>query len=83
MTRRDVLKCIHEPFGDAFYFGPERLSSRYEANETKRIESGFSHSTYQSVLERLDKDADEVRLNPLFARPLACVHLSDTRSYPF
>ena len=30
MTRRDSLVCAHEPFGDSFYYGPERLGERYE-----------------------------------------------------
>ena len=60
MTRRETLRCVHEPFGDAFYFGPERLSKRYEADERARIESGLSHSTYRIVFERLGQEASEV-----------------------
>ncbi|KAI9675705.1 MAG: hypothetical protein M1817_001072 [Caeruleum heppii] len=59
MTRRDTLNCIHEPFGDAFYFGPERLSERYEKDEKERLESGFSESTYKTIIDRLDKEAAE------------------------
>ena len=36
MTRRDELKCIHDPFGDAFYYGPERLSDRFADDEEAR-----------------------------------------------
>lgn len=61
MTRRDTLKCIHEPFGDAFYFGPERLSVRYENDEQARIESGFSQSTFKTIFDRIDQEASEVR----------------------
>ena len=60
MTSRDRLHCIHEPFGDAFYFGPERLSERYADDEQARLESGFSQSTYQDVLDRIDNAATEV-----------------------
>lgn len=59
MTQRDTLKCIHEPFGDAFYYGPERLSSRYENDAKAREESGFSLSTYQTILDRFEKEAAE------------------------
>ncbi|KAJ9218272.1 hypothetical protein DTO166G4_138 [Paecilomyces variotii] len=59
MTRRDTLKCIHEPFGDAFYFGPERLSVRYENDEQARIESGFSQSTFKTIFDRIDQEASE------------------------
>ncbi|KAI9849111.1 MAG: hypothetical protein M1837_005341 [Sclerophora amabilis] len=59
MTRRDTLKCVHEPFGDAFYYGPERLSERFEADEDERKASGFSQSTYKTILDRIEKEAAE------------------------
>ena len=62
MTCRDTLQCVHEPFGDAFYFGPERLSARYEADEQGRAASGFHESTYQTVLDRLEREGAKVRL---------------------
>jgi len=65
MTRRDVLKCIHEPFGDAFYFGPERLGHRYEEDETARLESGFSNTTFKTVMDQVEEDATEVRASSL------------------
>lgn len=61
MTQRDTLKCVHEPFGDAFYYGSERLSSRYEDNLTGREDSGFTHSTYRTILDRFEREASEVR----------------------
>ncbi|KAF2222627.1 P-loop containing nucleoside triphosphate hydrolase protein [Elsinoe ampelina] len=51
MTSRDRLVNVHEPFGDAFYFGPERLGNRYENDEKARLESGFADSTYKSVFD--------------------------------
>ncbi|OTB06856.1 hypothetical protein M426DRAFT_318563 [Hypoxylon sp. CI-4A] len=59
MTRRDVLKCAHEPFGDSFYYGPERLSERYADDEAAREGSGFSKSTYRDVLDRLERDGSD------------------------
>lgn len=64
MTRRDTLTCVHEPFGDAYYFGPERLSDRYENNEKGRIDSGFSDSTYRTILDRIEKENAQVRPIP-------------------
>jgi len=61
MTRGKTLTCIHEPFGDAFYFGPERLGTRYEGDEKARQESGFADSTYQTILDRIDRESEEVR----------------------
>ncbi|KAI4261460.1 MAG: hypothetical protein L6R42_003339 [Xanthoria sp. 1 TBL-2021] len=59
MTQRDTLKCVHEPFGDAFYYGPERLSSRYEDNLAGREDSGFTHSTYRTILDRFERETSE------------------------
>jgi hypothetical protein len=61
MTRRDTLQCVHEPFGDAYYFGPERLAERYEGDEQARKESGYSQSTYRTIFDRIAKDNSEVR----------------------
>lgn len=60
MTRRDTLQCVHEPFGDAYYYGPERLGARHEDDEQTRKDSGFSETTYKTVFEGLDRDASEV-----------------------
>ncbi|KAG0646791.1 hypothetical protein D0Z07_6310 [Hyphodiscus hymeniophilus] len=59
MTRRDTLTCVHEPFGDAFYFGPERLSTRYEKDEEAREQSGFSQSTFNTIFERIEREGKE------------------------
>jgi len=77
MTRRDTLQCVHEPFGDAFYFGPERLSERYEKDEKGRIESGFSESTFKTIFERIERENTEVGLScpsalNCFSRLLSC-----------
>jgi hypothetical protein len=66
MTRRDTLQCVHEPFGDAYYFGPERLAERYEGDEQARKESGYSQSTYRTIFDRIAKDNSEVRTSPCF-----------------
>lgn len=66
MTRRETLTCIHEPFGDAFYFGPERLSERYEEDKKAREESGFAQSTYKTIFERIENEATEVRSCPSY-----------------
>jgi len=60
MTRRDTLQCVHEPFGDAYYFGPERLAERYEDDEKARTESGYADSTYKTIFDRIAKEGSEV-----------------------
>lgn len=67
MTRHD-LTCIHEPFGDAFYFGPERLSSRYEHDPKARHESGFEESTYKTIFDNIEKEKEAVRIPCLILR---------------
>ena len=62
MTQRDTIKCIHEPFGDAFYYGPERMGSRYENDEKARLDGGFAESTFRTVLDKIEKDGAEVRV---------------------
>ncbi|KAK3705005.1 hypothetical protein LTR37_013522 [Vermiconidia calcicola] len=59
MTRRNSLATIHEPFGDAFYYGPERMGSRFEDDEQARKESGFANSTFKTILERIENEAVE------------------------
>jgi len=60
MTRRQSLQTIHEPFGDAFYFGPERMGTRFEDDEKSRLESGFADSTFKTILDRIESEAEEV-----------------------
>ncbi|CAI7599593.1 unnamed protein product [Penicillium glandicola] len=61
MTQRDTIQCVHEPFGDAFYYGPERLSSRFAGDEhaQERLDSGFANSTYSTVMDRLEREATQ------------------------
>lgn len=60
MTQHETITCFHEPFGDAFYYGPERLSPRF-SDEQARLDSGFSKSTYGSILENIKREASNVR----------------------
>ena len=62
MTRHDTLQCVHEPFGDAYYFGPERLAERYESDPKARKESGYEESTYRTIFDRIARENSEVRL---------------------
>ncbi|KAK3117861.1 hypothetical protein LTR53_000411 [Teratosphaeriaceae sp. CCFEE 6253] len=64
MTRRKSLQTIHEPFGDAFYYGPERMGTRFEGDEEARAKSGFSDSTFKTILDRIDREAAEFAIHP-------------------
>jgi hypothetical protein len=70
MTQRDTLQCVHEPFGDAFYFGPERLSDRYEKDQKARAESGFETSTYKTIFDNIMKENEEVCIPYSFGKQL-------------
>lgn len=72
MTRRDTLQTVHEPFGDAFYFGPERLHERYENDPEERKNSGFGDSTYRTIFDNIARDGAEVRYPP----PTPCASIS-------
>jgi hypothetical protein len=74
MTCRDTLQCVHEPFGDAWYFGPERLSDRYEKDEKARIKTGFSNATFKTIFDEIEDGNTKVR-SPL--RSFAFRILSD------
>jgi len=59
MTRHETLQTVHEPFGDAYYFGPERLAERYEGDPQARKESGYTESTYRTIFDRIAKENSE------------------------
>jgi hypothetical protein len=64
MTCKDTLKCVHEPFGDAWYFGPERLNGRYEKDEMTRIKTGHSESSFKNIFDAIEQENNEVRSPP-------------------
>jgi len=51
MTCCDSLEVSHEPFGDVWYFGREKLCSRYSDEE--RQKSGYADTTYEDVIDEL------------------------------
>ncbi|KAK0748602.1 P-loop containing nucleoside triphosphate hydrolase protein [Apiosordaria backusii] len=81
MTRHDILHCVHEPFGDAFYYGPERLSERFENDEEGRKKSGFSQITYKDVVDRIfDPTASEGKR--IFIKDITHYLLPPTKNPP-
>lgn len=60
MTRNDALVCVHEPFGDAFYYGPERMGERFlgEGDREAREKSGFGEVTFGDVVERIEEEGE-------------------------
>lgn len=84
MTRTNTLQCVHEPFGDAYYYGPERLGERYEKDEKSRTESGFGDRTFNTIFDRIDKENTEVgsfpSLRMLLATQLRVLHSAPNTS---
>ena len=68
MTKRDTLQCCHEPFGDAWYFGPEKLAERWANDEKAQQESGFAESTYKTIMDRINRENTEVSIDVLLLR---------------
>ena len=62
MITREDLKCVHEPFGDAFYYGGERLGERYLGKEHQAVrdKSGFSETTYRDVVDDIEGREEDV-----------------------
>jgi len=65
MTRTD-LQCVHEPFGESYYFGRERLAQRYSEKECS--ESQYKDSTYRKDLDSLLEQNRKCRI---FAKDMA------------
>lgn len=63
MTRRDKLASQHEPFGDAYYFGPERVSQRFKDDEAHCAASGVGDATFKNTLEGFDEVERQVRFS--------------------
>ncbi|KEY67163.1 hypothetical protein S7711_03023 [Stachybotrys chartarum IBT 7711] len=59
MTRRDAMSSVHEPFGDAFYYGPESMSERYQDDDAAREASGFSNVTYRDIVDQIEDAGKE------------------------
>ena len=76
MTRRDIIQSVHEPFGDAYYYGPEFRSERFKDEPESREASGFSATTYGDVVSKIEHAGKEVRsllsrmtvLTPIFSQ---------------
>ncbi|PHH65101.1 hypothetical protein CDD80_1041 [Ophiocordyceps camponoti-rufipedis] len=54
MVCRDELECQHEPFSDAYYFGPEFLSDRFRDDDATRRASPAADTTFKSLLDGFD-----------------------------
>lgn len=48
--------CIHEPFGEPFYYGPERMSDRFPAPACAKVADTYPHELrYSDVVAEIDR----------------------------
>ena len=59
MNHPEIANCFHEPFGEAFFFGPERVMSYFDELPDERHDSCVD-TTYRSVCESISKENDKV-----------------------
>lgn len=69
MTYQNTLSCVHEPFGEAWYYGPERLSNRFDTEESRK-KSGHDETTYRDIFDMIDSQAKVVCSTPCHMRSL-------------
>ncbi|KAI0894175.1 hypothetical protein F4806DRAFT_503877 [Annulohypoxylon nitens] len=55
LTREDDIACVHEPFSDAYHWGPEKLSERYEDIEKLRADKGLEEYTYLAAFDAINR----------------------------
>ncbi len=68
LQRSDDFTCLHEPFGDAYYFGPQRQSLRYR-NGHLPIDSKLISVTFERVCDEILTDRCGKRT---FVKDMAC-----------
>ncbi|KAK4049097.1 hypothetical protein OIO90_005567 [Microbotryomycetes sp. JL221] len=49
LQRPKEFRVLHEPMGDAWYFGPERVAPRFSAQDCQQRYPQFSDSTFEKV----------------------------------
>ncbi|KAL8652099.1 MAG: hypothetical protein Q9226_004403 [Calogaya cf. arnoldii] len=72
MTRRDILTFFHEPFGDAFYFGPEKISTAHLRWTADKIERSVrAHYRYDYVLQSILSASEKESTNRIFIKDMS------------
>lgn len=64
--QREDMVTMHEPYGDSFYFGPERLSDRYSAEYCE------AHESNQVTFEKVSTEITSgIRGKRIFSKDMA------------
>ncbi|SCV71217.1 BQ2448_2805 [Microbotryum intermedium] len=61
LQRPDDFEVLHEPMGDAFYFGPERISKRYSPEQCAKEFPHYAESTFKKTWENVIKPNETKR----------------------
>lgn len=68
MQRPDEFHCLHEPFGDAYYFGPQRQSLRYKTGDLPK-DTKLTSATFERVCDEILTERYGKRI---FVKDMAC-----------
>jgi len=71
MTRGDTIQCIHEPFGDPFYFGPEKISPAFANDPEKCVRTGHAETTYASIVSSIEDTIQAASQKRIFVKDMA------------
>lgn len=55
MAHPKISTCYHEPFGDAFFSGPERRCERYSEHENSTNMAMTYGAILQNIVDRASK----------------------------
>ncbi|SCZ99579.1 BZ3500_MvSof-1268-A1-R1_Chr3-1g06118 [Microbotryum saponariae] len=61
LQRPDDFEVLHEPMGDAFYFGPERISKRYSPEQCAKEFPHYAEATFKKTWENVIKPNETKR----------------------
>lgn len=68
LQRSEEFHCLHEPFGDVYYFGPQRQSMRYK-NSIQLRNDKLNSATFEYVCDEILMERDGKRT---FVKDMAC-----------
>ncbi|KDE06617.1 hypothetical protein MVLG_03113 [Microbotryum lychnidis-dioicae p1A1 Lamole] len=61
LQRPDDFEVLHEPMGDAFYFGPEKISKRYSPEKCAKEFPHYAEATFKKTWENVIKPNETKR----------------------
>lgn len=56
MTRRDLFRCLNEPFADPYFYGPEARSEREKVNGKNVVAHGYEDCTFASRVALIERE---------------------------